>query len=165
MYYSEYFSFYTETSVERRSSDVFYENSVYEDESDEDYNVIPAIPDPTINTNSMAVFVMEEVFSEATDSSTDSNRIKELDGDDNKQCVCGMSKIPNITLTRIEASRTMDNLISTANRIVSKQGKDYDDYIVNGHKVPQEPWLAVLFHGANPFCGGTIINQRFILTG
>ena len=162
MYYSEYFSFYTETSVERRSSDVFYENSVYEDERDEDYNVIPAIPDPTINTNSMAVFVMEEVFSEATDSSTDSNRIKELD--DNK-CVCGMSKIPNITLTRIEASRTMDNLISTANRIVSKQGKDYDDYIVNGHKVPQEPWLAVLFHGANPFCGGTIINQRFILTG
>lgn len=152
-------------------------------ESYEDDDIIPANPDTT-----MAVFYAKKVTSGVTEeTSTRSDKgdkgqqvtakIDQLNRDIGKsddtenKCVCGKGPIPNITMTRLEAEKTRHNLIITAQRLRSKRetkaklGQDYGDYIVNGYKDTQEPWLAVFFHGFNPFCGGTIINQRFILTG
>ena len=157
----------------------FFSSEENYDESYEDKVIIPAIPDPT-----MAVLFAKKVISSSDieETTTGSNIVEtgqltvesteESEADTRNKCVCGKGPIPNITLTRLEAEKTRHNLIITAQRYRSKretfskqQGQDYDDYIVNGYKDTQEPWLAVLFHGTNPFCGGTIINQRFILTG
>ena len=158
-----------------------FSNEENYDESyeDKDKDVISAIPDTT-----MAVFFAKKVTSSSDieETKTGSNIVEtgqltfesteDSEADAKNKCVCGKGPIPNITMTRLEAEKTRHNLIITAQRYRSKretfskkQGQDYDDYIVNGYKDTQEPWLAVLFHGTNPFCGGTIINQRFILTG
>ena len=167
-----------ESSVAYDDFFTFFSNEIY-DGSYEDNAVIPAIPDST-----MATFFARKVTSSSVIEVTESNRVEkvpkidesneDIEADAKNKCVCGKGPIPNITLTRLEAEKTRHNLIITAQRFRSKretsskqghQGLDYGDYIVNGYKDTQEPWLAVFFHGSNPFCGGTIINQRFILTG
>lgn len=164
-------------------SKMSFSNEIY-DESYEDNDIIPAIPDTT-----MAVLFARKVTSSSVieETTKESNRVEkvqstpkidefneDVEADAKNKCVCGKGPIPNITLTRLEAEKTRHNLIITAQRFRSKretssrqegQGLDYGDYIVNGYKDTQEPWLAVFFHGSNPFCGGTIINHRFILTG
>ena len=150
------------------------------DESSEENDVIPAIPDPT-----MAVFFAKKVSgsgiidktapeSKKVENERMTTMIEEvLETAGKHKCTCGKGPIPNITMTRLEADKNRHNLILTAQRqrlrskreTSSEQGQDYDDYIVNGYKDTREPWLAVFFHGNSPFCGGTIINQRFILTG
>ena len=172
----------SESSVAYDDLFTSFSNEIY-DESYEDNDVIPAIPDPT-----MAVFFARKVTSSSVieETKTESKRVQkvqmkpkidesneDIEADAKNKCVCGKGPIPNITLTRLEAEKTRHNLIITAQRFRSKretssrqgQGLDYGDYIVNGYKDTLEPWLAVFFHGSNPFCGGTIINQRFILTG
>ena len=154
-----------------------YYDEIYEESSDEN-DVFPAIPDPT-----MAVFFASKVSAygiiDETASGSNKDEIKQmttkieedLETAGKKKCACGKGSIPNITMTRLEAEKNRHNLIMTAQRyrskreISSEHGQDYDDYIVNGYKDTHEPWLAVFFHGNSPFCGGTIINQRFILTG
>ena len=164
-------------------SKMSFSNEIY-DESYEDNDIIPAIPDTTMTVLFARKVTSSSVIEETTKESNRVEKVqstpkidefnKDVEADANNKCVCGKGPIPNITLTRLEAEKTRHNLIITAQRFRSKretssrqegQGLDYGDYIVNGYKDTQEPWLAVFFHGSNPFCGGTIINHRFILTG
>ena len=190
--FSEYFSDLLDYSDEmskmpKRSLSFTYDyfgktnyDEIY-DESSEENDVIPAIPDPTmavfIPTKVSASVIIDETASES--KKVENEQMTTMIGEDleaagKKKCACGKGPIPNITMTRLEAEKNRHNLILTAQRqrLRSKreassdgQGQDYDDYIVNGYKDTREPWLAVFFHGNSPFCGGTIINQRFILTG
>ena len=82
-------------------------------------------------------------------------------------CVCGEGVVFPEKPMRDRMTKKQKNKmkkIATQKQIANKMEREPEDRIVNGYSADARPWMATFaYNGKSVFCGGALINRRYVL--